>query len=229
MKANHILLIALSIATILACDTKPKGEKAHITKDEAVSDIPHIKTEDVQTYQIDTSQSLVYWEGSKPTGTHNGIVKIEDGEFGVLNGQLVNGKVVIDMTSIENHDLEGEWKQKLENHLRSADFFEVDKYPRASFITHKITPLTNDKDGATHEATGTLIVKGISKPIKFKLKFHCQDNTCTIESLPFIIDRTEFGIKYKSKKFFDNLKDKFINDEIGLRFKVVGKPAEKLQ
>ena len=130
------------------------------------------------------------------------------------------GKFEIDMNSILNLDIPttNENNAKLVGHLRSTDFFDVDNYPITRF---KITK-TEDV-GEKLKITGLLFLKDKVKSVSFLAKQTINNNVVTIISDIFEIDRAEFGIKYKSKKFFDNLKDKFISDRIELSFKIVTK------
>ncbi len=177
------------------------------------------------TYVIDPQSSDVKWKGSKPTGEHNGIVPISAGTITVADGNITGGTVEINMDGITVLDQEGEGKAKLEAHLKGKaagveeDFFNVGKYPKATFAISSATKLDNDPDG-THMLNGTLTVKDISKPVSFKSRVNIADGKLTATTPEFPVDRTEYNIKFKSKKFFENLKDDFINDEFKLQVNV---------
>ena len=96
-------------------------------------------------------------------------------------------------------------------HLSSPDFFDVAGNPTATYSFSEI------KDG---KLVGELTVKGITKPLSVPVTVSEKDGVTTLTAAPFKIDRTEYDIKFKSKKFFDNLKDKFINDEFEVGFEV---------
>ncbi len=117
------------------------------------------------------------------------------------------------MESIKVLDIpaDDEYNAKLLNHLKDADFFDVANHKTASF---KITSVENDV------VKGDLTIKGVSKPIKFNASFDVKGQALSFVSKKVVFDRTEFGIKYKSKKFFDSLKDRFINDEVEVSFDV---------
>ncbi|TNF77546.1 MAG: YceI family protein, partial [Bacteroidetes bacterium] len=104
-------------------------------------------------------------------------------------------------------DLEGEYKQKLEGHLKSDDFFSVASYETAKLV------FTNSKPSGktSYEVTGELTIKGITKPVTFDVSVYGSKATATLK-----IDRAEYDVRYGSGSFFDNLGDKTIYDEFDL-------------
>ncbi|MCB0575506.1 MAG: YceI family protein, partial [Saprospiraceae bacterium] len=92
------------------------------------------------SYNVDVNSSTVVWTGYKVTGKHTGTVKIKNGNLSWDNGQLTGGSFEIDMNSITCTDQEGEWAQKLVGHLKSEDFFGVEKYPTSKFVITKAIP-----------------------------------------------------------------------------------------
>lgn len=159
--------------------------------------------------KIDTSKSTVYWQGTKVTGRHFGTVKIKSGDVKVEKGQLVSGNVVVDMNSFTATDLEGEWLDKLNGHLKNEDFFNVTKYPTASLNIKKVEGFS---------VTADLTILGKTKEVKF-LAAH--NNNKFVGTLEF--DRTDFGLKYGSASFFKSLGDKAIDNKVSLAFDVVVK------
>ncbi|HPG32771.1 MAG: YceI family protein [Lentimicrobiaceae bacterium] len=190
----------------------PQGEKAQTGDAQEVS----VATGDV-SLKVDVAASNVEWTGAKPTGQHNGTISISDGSVMLSNGVVVGGKFTIDMNSIVNSDLTSEEDNaKLVGHLKSPDFFDVAKYPTAVF---EITgaDAVNGTPGVTHNITGNLTMKDVTKSITFPAMVKIEDNKLTAETPAFVIDRTQWNVQYGSKTLFDNLKDKFINDEISLK------------
>jgi len=177
-------------------------------------------------YTVNTAASSVLWEGSKPAGSHNGVLSISNGNVAVNNGTITGGKFTLDMNSINVLDLEGDQKAYLESHLKGAtdknadDFFNVNKYPTATFEISKVTSLNNDPEGS-HLIYGNLTLKEITKQVGFKAKVELASDQIKVSTPKFNIDRTEWGIKYGSGKFFDNLKDKVISDDISLNINLV--------
>src|SRR5688572_29932417 len=98
---------------------------------------------------IDTKKSLINWVGKKVTGQHNGRVWFKAGQVDIDKNLLKGGNFEIDMSSIKVDDLKDpEYNAKLTGHLKSDDFFGVDKHPTSKF---KITSVKAvNKNGNTH-------------------------------------------------------------------------------
>lgn len=166
-----------------------------------------------EVVSIDTDESVIEWKAYKVTGKHNGIVKIKNGQLEMENGELVGGSFEIDMTTIRVDDLEGGSKAKLEGHLKSADFFNVEEFNTAQFAITRV--ISRGKPG-DYKIEGDLTIKGITKPIKFNALM--EDN---VANATITIDRTEFNVRYGSGTFFEDLGDKTIYDDFDLNIKLV--------
>ena len=116
------------------------------------------------------------------------------------------------MTTIACTDLEGEWKEKLEGHLKSDDFFGVNNFPVAKFEITKVAAKGTPGD---YKITGNLTIKETTKEIKFYANVS-QDGGKNVAKADIKIDRSEFNVRYGSGSFFDNLGDKTIYDEFDL-------------
>ena len=157
-------------------------------------------------------------------GKHNGEVKVSQGELGIHSGRLIGGFFEFDLNSIKCTDLENEKSnKKLVNHLKSEDFFHVAEYPIAKFKITEATPIGNglaeqvgDEITPTHNIKGNLTMKGATKSITFPAMVKMTSNAIIVKTDQFVIDRTEWGINYKSNKVFDNLKDDFIKDDMAI-------------
>jgi polyisoprenoid-binding protein YceI len=177
-------------------------------------------------FKVDTTTSVINWKGEKPTGTHTGTIKLTEGTFKANDSVIESGTFVINMNSIKDTDLEGEDKLKLENHLKGTvegkegDFFNVNKYPTATF---EVTGVT-EKD-AVSLLQGNLTLKGVTKNVEFPVTITINEDTIEITSEKFNIDRTKWNVNYGSKSVFDSLGDKFINDEIELVINLKAKKA----
>lgn len=169
---------------------------------------------EVITVNDDKKPSFVHWKGSKPMGFHHGNIKFKAGSLAVTDGNVVSGKFVADMTTINCLDLSaGDGKENLENHLKSGDFFDVANFPTATFeVTSSVL-----KEGKLH-ITGNLTLKAVTKSITFTATIVKEDGHSTLKSDTFEIDRTDFGITYKSKTINAALKDKFIYDLMEVSF-----------
>ena len=136
---------------------------------------------------INPEESSIHWLAKKVTGQHDGTINFE-----------------VDMTSIFVSDLNGEYKQKLEGHLKSDDFFSVDKFPKANLLIKE----TRQKMPNHYEINADLTIKGITNPVSFEM--HIEDNVAMSK---LIIDRSKFDVRYGSNSFFENLGDKTIYDD----------------
>jgi polyisoprenoid-binding protein YceI len=157
-----------------------------------------------QKSEINISQSAVEWTGTKIGGSHTGAIKLKNGNLELKGDQIVGGTVVMDMNSITNTDLTDEgYNQKLVGHLKSDDFFGVEKYPTASFV---VTKSSKFKDGKA-SVTGKITIKGKTEEITFDVLKEGDKYSALVE-----LDRSKFNVRYGSNSFFDNLGDKAIND-----------------
>jgi len=167
----------------------------------------------VITKKVDIKNSIIKWIGYKVTGQHEGTITLRSGELSFDDtSNLIGGKFVMDMTTINTTDLEGGSKERLDNHLKNDDFFSVKKYNNAELVFKKVSKLKNDSKIVVYLIDADLTIKGITNPITFKINI--SDNSAYAD---LKIDRTKFEIKYGSSSFFDGLKDRAIYDEFDLK------------
>lgn len=164
--------------------------------------------------KIDTQKSTINWVGKKVTGQHSGTINFAEGTI-IVNGKSIRGgSFTVDMTSINTTDLEaGKGKEKLDGHLKADDFFGVEKYKTAKL---EIKLISDNGDG-TFNVTANLTIKDQTNPVSFVLKSTGKNSA----SATVKVDRTKYGIKYKSKNFFENLGDNVIDDEFELNVNLV--------
>ncbi|MBR9922511.1 MAG: YceI family protein [Bacteroidetes bacterium] len=171
----------------------------------------------VETMSVNTQESVINWQAYKVTGQHEGTLGLKSGALDMQDGTLKGGSFVIDMSSINVTDLEGSYKDKLEGHLHSDDFFSTSTHPTASF---KITNVVSRGTPGDYKITGDLTIKGITKAIKFNANVTEVGNQ-KIATADITVDRSEFNVRYGSGSFFDNLGDNTIYDEFDLSVKLV--------
>lgn len=164
--------------------------------------------------KVDIASSTITWKGYKPTGSHTGTINLVSGSLILKSDKVKGGSFTVDMSSLK----ESKGNKRFENHLKSKDFFEIEVYPISKF---EITRIKN-KDGKTY-VTGNMTIKNITKEINFSATIIVNDDTVTLKSETFQINRADFDVSYKSKTFFNNLKEKFINDEFDLQVTIVAK------
>ena len=206
MKGLTKLFMLLAIAaTFAACSSEPKGEDAKTT------DAKEVQKADAAATTFAVSEGTVNWEGTKVGGAHTGTINITEGSLEVKDGNIVGGKLTIDMNSLACTDLEGEYKGKLEGHLKSDDFFGVEKYPTATFAITKAVPQGPGK----YKVVGNITIKGTTEEIQFPAEVSVEGGKVTAKA-DLTIDRSKFDIRYGSGSFFDNLGDKTIYDDFEL-------------
>lgn len=176
-------------------------------------------------YKVDAAQSSVKWIGKKVTGEHSGNVTISSGSLSTTNNAVTAGTVEIDLTTITNTDItDPASNAKLLGHLKSADFFNVASFPKATLV---ITS-SKVKSAGTYDVTGNLTIKGITQPITFPATIQTTADKINATAV-LTIDRTKYDIKYRSASFFSDLGDKAIDNDFVLNVKLVAnKSNEKL-
>lgn len=163
--------------------------------------------------QLNPERSKIQWTANKVTGSHTGTLSISKGELSFNNQVLTGADFVIDMNTINTTDLTGEWKEKLDGHLKNEDFFDVKNFPTASFSATKIVSRGTPGD---YKVIGIINIKGIKKEIKFNAHVDMDAKGLYTATAKLILDRTDYDIKYGSGSFFDDLGDKTIYDEFEL-------------
>ncbi len=162
--------------------------------------------------------------GEKVTGQHNGNLQLKRGEVEIKDGRLTGGKLVFDMKSIRVLDIEDKKRNKsLERHLKDEDFFGVSNYPYSVFEITSAHPIKKAGDDAeNYDLSGELTIKGITHTVSFKARVDIKSRHSKASGM-ILVDRTRYGIKYKSGKFFEGLGDRAIYDDFAISFEVVTK------
>ncbi|MBJ11095.1 MAG: lipid-binding protein [Flavobacteriales bacterium] len=196
-KINYYLLstvLLISLSTLaLNFTSNSIHESSNLANDEIVS--------------VDTENSVIKWKGEKVTGFHEGIINIKTANLTFDNKDLTGGEVIIDMSSIDCTDLSGPYKNKLEEHLNSSDFFNVTEYPISKLKITDCKKLSKN----LYEVVADLTIKNITESVQFETEL-----LNNVASADLIIDRTKFDIKYSSGSFFKNLGDKMIYDNFSI-------------
>lgn len=160
-----------------------------------------------QKKAIKTDKSNLVWKGYKVTGSHAGTIAINSGSLTFKDDKLTGGEFTIDMTTLESTDITGEYKGKLDGHLKSDDFFGTASFPTATLSFTEVK--TTGKNA--YEVTGDLTIKGKTNKVTFDFSVYGSKANATLK-----VDRTKYGIRYGSASFFDNLKNKAIYDEFDI-------------
>lgn len=215
---NKLLsLFTVAALALASCQSAPKADEAKTGDEQTASSAEGV------SYKIDSTQTVSFI-GTKPVGQHNGVFNITQGELFVQNAaEVTGGKLTMDMKSLKIVDADTAGTSKLAGHLASPDFFEVDKFPTASFEITDVQPYKADSsasaivlDGATHTVSGNLTLKGVTKNVTFPAVITVSDNVATAKA-NFNINRTDWGLVYGNDK---SLGDKFIRPEVNVSFSV---------
>ena len=159
-----------------------------------------------QAYEVDASKSKFIWTGKKVTGKHYGTLPLKSSKVKSEGDKITGGEFVLDISKMTVTDLSGEWATKFLTHIKSADFFEVEKWPTAKLVVKSL-------DGK--KAKGDLTIKGKTNPVEFA---YSKKGEMFQGTLTF--DRTKFGMIYGSGNFFKGLGDKTIYNDVTLDFQV---------
>jgi len=171
---------------------------------------------ETQKFEIVSAQSSIDWVGKKVTGAHNGTIGVKEGELVLSNGELSGGKFVIDTTSIKILDItDPTLNAQFYGHLVSDDFFATENYPEA---TLEITAVSDTY------IEGNLTIKGITHLVGFDADVRVNGSELTAHG-KLVIDRTRYGIRFRSGNFFKDLGDTLIYNDFELNVSLTARAA----
>lgn len=201
-----LFVTTAALATLTGCDNDPaKGKPQAAVAAAAVSTAA--AAPGAVRYAFSNDGSTFAFVGAKITRKH-------DGSFGAFRGtiDLVNGdptksmvKAEIDTASVTVDE------PKLTGHLKTPDFFDVEKFPKATFVSTAIQ--AGGQNGATHTVTGNLELHGTTKSISFPATIRAAAEAVETDA-EFAINRKDFGIVYPGKP------DDLIKDEVLIKLKI---------
>lgn len=224
MKKDFFLMITAALFAFISCTNAPESDEAKTTEAKEVD-----KNRSGEKWNLNVADSKIEWIGTKVTGYHTGVVPLKTGEIYVNNNEITGGRFVMDVANMSVSGpkaVDSASNTKLLGHLKSADFFDVTKYPDATF---ELTGIKSYAGGAvkdtadarqdeiseykvtdpTHTISGNLTIKGVTKNIEFPARITVAGNSAEAIA-KFNIDRKEWGIIYKGKP------DDLIRDAIHL-------------
>lgn len=209
---KHVLSSLALVAVMASCASAPDADKA------SASDAQESKATSGNEMAVNTSDSKVEWTGTKVTGQHMGNFPITEGKLMAEDGKLSGGMFTLSVQDLEVTDLEGEYKGKLEGHLKSADFFAADSLPNAMFEITNVAytmpeGLEVKLEGANAYITGNLTLRGVTKSISFPAMVKMENNMAMAKA-DFNINRMDFGVSYAGMK--DDLIRKDVNIKVNL-------------
>jgi polyisoprenoid-binding protein YceI len=208
MNLTHLARIAVPAALLLAlagCEDPTKDKpKATISEGAPAQTQAALTGAGAETLSIDTATSTLGFVGSKVTGKHEGKFEKITGSITLAGGKAEGGRVTLDADTSSVKSDQGD----LDKHLKSPDFFDVAKYPKATFTSSQIK--AGGTDGATHTITGELDLHGVKKTISFPATISVGADTVS-GTAEFVINRKDFGIVYPGKQ------DDLIRDDVLLK------------
>lgn len=196
-------------ALILAC-ADPGAGKTHATVEAPptpVAAAPTTPPPPAQAGKILKPSGQIGFTGAKITKSHDGTFESWTGEMSVEGEVLQSVKFEVQVSSLNTQE------EKLNNHLRSPDFFDVAQFPQATFVSTAIKagpPADNKLANATHTIEGDLIMHGVSKHLSFPAVIGFSPTEVSAKT-EFVINRKDFGIVYPGKP------DDLIKDDVVIR------------
>jgi polyisoprenoid-binding protein YceI len=156
----------------------------------------------VKMLALDPAASKFDFQAAKITKTHNGVFKQFSGAVTLIGDDLQSIAAEVDTASIEADD------PKLTGHLKSPDFLDVEKFPKATFKSSHITK--KPAGGATHEVSGALTLHGVTQEVTFPATVSVTPASVTASG-EVRIDRQKFGVIYPG------MPDDLIKNEVVLK------------
>lgn len=202
MRSNIVLLA--SMVVVVGCENPGANvTPATVEAPAAQEAAPDEATKPTATLAINPSNSKIEFVGAKVTASH-------DGGFTDFSGTVELGdpieQSVIDLT-IQTASLYAD-KEKLTKHLKSPDFFDVEKFPTATF---KSTSIEKTADG--HTITGNLTLHGVTKQVSFPATVTASEARVSANA-EFSINRKDFDINYPG------MQDDLIRDLVVIKLKL---------
>ncbi|CAN90319.1 MULTISPECIES: YceI family protein [Sorangium] len=202
----RIALPAALLLSLAGCEdpTKDKPKATISTAAPAQTQAAAAPAGPAEALPLDAAASTIGFVGSKVTGKHEGKFEKISGSITLAGGKAAGGKLTVeaDASSVKTD------AEKLDGHLKSPDFFDVEKYPKATFTSTEIK--AGGEKGATHTITGELDLHGVKKTITFPATI-TEGADAVSGSAEFVINRKDFGIVYPGKQ------DDLIRDDVLLK------------
>jgi len=187
-----ITALVLLIALLAFGCANPAANKPQASVGKAAPDAGSPARAGAETLAIAPENSKVEFVAARVTRSHNGSFKQFTGSIDLAGDSADQSRVTID---IETRSVVTD-EDQLTGHLKTADFFDVAKYPKATFVSTKIEPAT--AGGATHSVTGNFDLHGVKKSITFPANIQIGPDRVLVNA-EFAINRKDFGIVYAGK------------------------------
>ncbi|MBX3233969.1 MAG: YceI family protein [Labilithrix sp.] len=207
---KHAALLGLAVFALAACKD-PAQDKTKAETSEAKQAASAPAPAEAVRLAIEPATSKIEWTGSKVTAKHDGAFTSFRGNVALVANDATKSSVTVEIDT----DSLTTTPEGLIKHLKSPDFFDVEKFPKASFASTSIAP-GGDK-GATHTVTGNLTFHGVTKSITFPAKIRTTASSADVDA-EFAINRKDFGLVYAGKA------DDLIRDDVVIRLTIRSQP-----
>jgi len=207
-------LLAFTLGCLAcACNNDPAKGKTQATVTSATAAVGATPpAAGAVNYAFSNDGSKVEFTGAKVSAKHDGAFKAFRGTIGLVDGDPTKSSVnvEIDIASLEIDPA------KLAGHLKSPDFFDAEKFPKAKFVSTAIK--AGGDNGATHTVSGNLELHGVTKGITFPAKIKVEAETVSVDA-EFAINRKDFSIIYPG------MPDDLIKDDVLIKLSLHAKKA----
>lgn len=227
-----VVIIGLAAVLLLT----PETEEAVVVEEDSV-DATEAVTEDVSetasdravvsdgTYEVLAAESVVNWAGQKPLiegYINSGSIAVTSGTIAVA-GDEATGSFTLDMNtlSVSGTPAKPGAESALESHLKGERWFDVARFPEASFSITSVTPQADSDTTFVYDVTGELTLKGVTDTLTFPATIYTDEAGLLHAEADFEFDRTIWGVTASSGSFFDGLADNAVADMVALSFSLI--------
>lgn len=220
-----IAVIIVAIILILTSSNKAETPNPDITN---IEDLDQSETESAPIelpngdYEVNLTDSTIRWEGAKATGVHFGNITPSDSRLVINEGMIDSGFINIDMSSITVNDLEpGTQNDNLTNHLKSADFFDVENHPESTYTINQVSSI----GGNMYKIDGDLTIKDVTMPTSVTAEIG-KSNENILISTDLTFNRKDFGVSFDKSNLVEILQEVALKDEVKLNISLAFSPSE---
>jgi len=216
MKKTLVLVFVASAFFLASC-----GDSGKKAKTEDAKKVEVVKEASSVEFKTIKEGSHLEWRAAHLGGLEPrfGQVSLKSADVSAKDGKLATAKIIMDIASltVTNFPDDKEKEEKLTGHLKTADFFNVEKFPTSTFEVTKVEDGTGDFNS---KVTGNLTIMGVTKSITFSANVKVTDTDFSVKSEDFTIDRKDFGLLYNTEGTEGVPANYLIADEVGFTINV---------
>jgi polyisoprenoid-binding protein YceI len=192
MRRYFVAAILLGASLLMLSCADPAANKPKATVTEASPEAVAPNSAATERLAITPGNSKIDFIAAKVTRSHNGSFKQFSGNIDIVNNSIEQSRVSIDIdsNSVQTDD------PGLTSHLQTPDFFDVTKFPKATFTSTRIE--ANPAGGATHNITGNFELHGVKKSVSFPATIQLAADKVSVNA-EFSINRKDWGLAYPGK------------------------------